>query len=318
MTFGGKARISPCQFNAFGMAAGMFVAVLGAAFSVSAQEEDRPYSIEASAGFRYDNNITVDEIDTTTRIGDTSYLFRAAFGADIFQSKKSSLTARYSFSQSLHRDLSDFDLQIQGLTLQAKTKAGKVNLAAEYRYNFITLGGKDFLEIQAIRPNLGFLAAKKLYMTTSYEYRKHTFKDVTAIARNAQRHTGAAKAFFLLGKGKNITLGYKLARHRTSTDDLSYWGNTVDLGYKVPVKIFGGKLVYRLRYQYRQRDYFGIDTSIGVVRADKRHMVRTSLDIPYAEKFNARFEYKYVNSISNLPSIDYASHVLTFRIGWEL
>ena len=284
---------------------------------ISAQEES-PFELEAEVGYRYDDNITVDENDSNSRRGDSSFLFRANLGADLIDKDKFGFSAGYSFSQSLHDELTEFDLQIHGLSARAKTKVGKVTLAADYRFNFIKLGGVDFLEINSIRPNIGFLLGKKTYLTASYEYRENSFKDVALLNRNAHRHTGASKAYFILGKGKNITLGYKAGRHRATTLDLSYWAHTVDAGLKLPVDIASKTATYRVRYQYRQKNYSGFDADIGAVRGDKRHSIRTSIKIPFGENFNTEFEYRYVDSSSNLASVDYNSHVLTFRLGWSL
>jgi len=284
---------------------------------VAAQEEENPFRFEAEVGVRYDDNITVDQSDNTSRRGDESLLFRASFGLDFLKKKKNKLSARYSFFQSLHDELSDFDLQIHGLSLRAKTKVGKVNVAADYRFNFIRLGNDDFLEIHNIRPNIGLTIAKNTYLTASYEFRDLKFKDVSLLERNAQRHSGASKVFFLLGKGKNITLGYKVSRHEAQTDALSYWGHTVDSGLKLPFNVASKRATYRLRYQYRQKDYSGIHALIGAKRADKRHTMRTSVRLPIGKELYAEVEYKYVISNSNLASIDYDNHIVTTNLGWS-
>jgi len=314
----GKHRVMQRWYKTRGMKP--FFAIMCAAFIVvpAAAQEENPFKLEAEVGVRYDDNITVDESDANSRRGDSSFLLRANLGADLIKKKKFSFSGRYSISQSLHDELTDFDLQIHGISLQAKTKIGKVNVAANYRFNYIKLGGINFLEINSIRPNIGFLVAKKTYLTASYEYREHSFKDAALFDRNANRHTGATKAYFLLGKGKNITAGYKVGRHKATTADLSYWAHTVDAGLKLPVKLASKDATYRLRYQYRQKDYSGFDAGIGAVRGDKRHTMRTSLNVPFGKSFSAEFEYRYVDSNSNLASIDYNNHLLTFTLGWSL
>lgn len=286
-------------------------------FSAAAQEEENPYTVEVEAGVRYDDNITVDDSDRNSRQGDFAWLLRGSLGADFHKSKKSEISARYSFSQSLHDDLRDFDLQIHGLSFKAKTKVGKVNVAADYRYNFIKLGREDFLEIHSIRPNIGFLAAKKTYVTASYEYRELTFDELSLADRNAHRHSGAGKVYYLFGKGRNVAFGYKISRHRAQVDDLSYWGHTADASLKLPVTFGETKATYRLRYQYRHKDYSGIDTDIGAERRDRRHMFRTSLKVPFGERFYGEMEYRYIVSNSNLASIDYTNNVVSFSLGWS-
>ena len=61
----------------------------------------------------------------------------------------------------------------------------------------------------------------------------------------------------------------------------------------------------------------GIPPSIGAVRNDKRHTARAILELPFGEQFEANFEYKYINSISNLAVVDYDSHTVRASLGWS-
>lgn len=291
--------------------------------AVVAQEE-QPLQFEAEVGYRYDDNITVDQSDNNAAQGDSSFLIKGSLGLDIYDKNRDEVSARYSFSQSLHDDLDDFDLQIHGFSFRGKTRFGKVNTALDYRYNFITLGGDDFLEIHNIRPNIGWLVAKKTYLTAAYEYRHLNFKDPLLEERDADRHAFASKVYYIFKKGANVTFGYKVSKHDAQVERLSYWGHTVDAGLKLPIKFAGADATYRLRYQYRQKDFTGVDPNlgndpgVGEKRGDKRHTFRTSLRVPIGSKgLYSEVEYKYVNSNSNLASIDYNNNVVTFSLGWE-
>lgn len=288
------------------------------ATSAVAADEKSPFSLGAEVGGRYDDNITIDTNDLNSRAGDSSLLLRANIGYDFLDNKKSEISARYNFSQSLHEDLKNFDLQIHGFTLNTKRKVGKVNLGINYRYNYITLGSEDYLDYHVIRPNIGLLVAKKTYLTAGYEYRTLDFKETSLADRNADRHSADAKLFFLLGKGKNITTGYKVSRHKAQTSALSYWSHTADAGLKLPFKLGETETTFRLRYQYRQKDYSGIHATIGAERRDKRHTMRAILEVPFWESFEGKIQYKYADSNSNLAVADYQNHEITFTLGWAL
>jgi len=293
---------------------------------VSAQEEvsqpfqeleELPLTLYLEVGGEYDNNITVDDTDSNAARGDTKLRFRARIGLDLFDKNDTSLTGRYSFFQSLHQDLTDFDLQIHGFSMRGKTKIGRANLGTSYRFDIITLGGSKFQEVHTIRPDIGLLIAKKTYLTAHYEYRSQSFEDLRLTERNAERHSVAAKVFFLLGKGKNITTGYTLARHNARNNAFTYWGHTADVGLKLPLDDSARPNIFRLRYRYRQKDFSAITPSISAVRNDKRHTARAILELPFGEQFEANIEYKYINSISNLAVVDYDSHTVRASLGWS-
>ena len=284
----------------------------------AAEDKDSPLSLSVEAGAEYDDNITVDSSDSNSRRGDTAILLRSNIGFEAANSKSFKVKAQYNFSQSLHQDLKDFDLQIHGVSLNMSTKVKGTTIGAGYRYSFIKLGAEDFLDIHSIKPNIGFLAAKKVYMTADYEYQKQSFKQAFLFSRNSNRHSVSAKSFFLIGKGKNITLSYKVSRHTTDFPELSYWGHTADLGTKLPVKLGGTDATFRARYRYRQKDYSGVHPSIGDVRGDKRHSFRTSLEIPMFTDFRGKLQYEFVESNSNLTVVDYQSHVIGFTLRWAI
>lgn len=293
------------------LVAGMSLATVGAAHASNAID----FTLEAGA--EYNDNITIDSIDSTSRQGDSMLRFNGSVSGDVFKKDDTSLSGRYSFFQSLHQDLTAFDLQIHGLSARFKTKTGKVTLGGSYRYDHIRLDGDGFLGVHSVGPDIGLLIAKKTYLTASYEYRHQTFANPLRSERNADRHSLDAKLYFLLGGGENITAGYKVSRQTAGVDNLSYWGHTFDAGYKKPFKLAGTEATLRLRYQYRQRDYSAIEPQIGEIRQDKRHTVRVGLDVPLTKKMTLGAEYKYVAALSNLPVADYKGNSVRASLGWS-
>jgi len=279
-------------------------------------DDDSPLELELEVGAEYDENITIDAIDSNARQGDSILRLSGAIGTDILNKDDTSLSVRYSIFQSLHQDLTDFDLQLHGFSTRGNTKVGKVNVGVDYRYDYIRLAGDDFMDVHTVGTDIGWLVAAKTYLTAGYEFRTQSFDDPTRSERNADRHSADAKLFFLLGQGRNITTGYKVSRQTAGVDSLSYWGHTADAGLKLPVKLIADETVFRLRYQYRHKDYSGIDPDIGEKRADRRHTFRAIFEIPFAEKFAVNLEYKYVISNSNLPSVDYDGSAVRASIGW--
>lgn len=287
----------------------------GASHAIAA--DSNPLSLSVEVGVEYDNNITVDALDVTSSQGDEAALLDGAIGYEIVKNGDMSLKAGYSFSQSLHLDLSEFDLQIHGASLEAGTRIGDVDLGITYRYNNISLGSESFLEMNSVQPTFSTLIGSKLLLIGGYEFQKQDFKQIDMLGRNAQRHSFNAKTYFLLGKGRTINVGYKVSKHDTVAEELVYWGHTFDVGAKLPVDVVDGAK-FRARYRYRQKDYSNINPSLGENRADKRHSIRASVEAPFYKMFTGKIQYEYTDSKSNLETLNYDNHLITFTIGWEL
>lgn len=301
-----------------GALAPLFAVGLLAAASAPAvaQEEEPPLNLFLQVGYEYDDDITVDAIDVTSRVGDTSYRFRGRLGLSLYDKDRTSLAARYSFFQSLYDDLTAFDLQMHGFSMRGKTRLGKANLGMTYRYDYIFLGGEDFQDVHTIRPDLGILIARRTYLTAHYEYRNVSFQQVRQQERDAERHSLGAKLYFLMGDGRNITTSYIFSRHNARNDAFTFTGHRADIGLKIPASGSDMAPVFRLRYQYRLRDYSAITPSIGEVREDRRHQVRAGFEVPLTSSLEAEFQYRHDRSLSNLESVDFISNEVRVSLGW--
>lgn len=305
----------------------LIVSLCMGSLAASAQEEETsaaepgpeelPISGYVEVGGEYDNNITIDDTDTNSAVGDFRARIRGRIGFDLYDEGNERLTARYSFFQSLHEDLTDFDLQIHGFSLRGKTKWGKANLGTTYRYDNISLGGSKFQDVHTIRPDIGVLVARRTYLTAFYEYRSQRFNNPLVQERDANRHTLSSRLYYLLGKGRNITAGYAISRHNAENDAFTYWGHTVNATLKYPLSDDEFASVFRLRYRYRLKDYKAITPSIGEVREDSRHTVRAILELPFSDNWQAQTEYRFVASNSNLAAVDYTSHTVRASLGYS-
>lgn len=292
--------------------------ILPCAVSAYGAEADNPLSLSLEAGVRYDDNIIVDAQDLASRVADESALFRGAVGYKIGSGGDTYLKPEYSFSQTLHQDATQFDLQIHGLSLDGGTKLGNLNLGATYRYSYVRLGRENFLDIHSLRPNLRFRAASKFFVTLAYEYQQQDFKQLALDGRDAHRNSASVNGFYSLGKGKSISASYRVMRHITDDTVLRYWAHVITARVRFPFEIAGREFAFRGRYRYRMKDFMNFDPDIGAKRSDNRHSLRARLETPLFAKLTARIQYEYVDSSSNLASIDYKEQVVTFSIAWKM
>ncbi len=296
----------------------MTTSLMIAGSQVALAQNNNPLSLSLEAGAAYDNNITVDAKDQVSKVGDESALFQGAIAYQLKNDNNFKLKTGYSFYQSLYQSQTAFNLQIHGLSVSTSTKLGRTTLGASYRYNYIKLGSQNFLDIHSVGPSISFQAAKKLFVTLSYEYQRQNFKQATLTRRDANRNSFNSLFYYPLSGGKSLNFGYKLSRHTTRDTVLSYWSNTLTAGVKLPFDMAGKKVTFRGRYRYRNKSFLNLDPAIGAKRKDNRHTLRASLETPFFDKILAKLQYEYIDSSSNLASITYTEHVVTFTFRWKL
>lgn len=284
-----------------------------------AQERDdrnAPYSLGVAVGGEYSSNITVDAQDLSTNEGDIAAVIEANLGYKPVDDGVTSLEIGYDFYQSLYEDLSDFDLQIHGLSLSGATKWAEVDVSGAYRFNHIRLGGDKFLNIHSLRPTLGLSVGERGYVSAAYEYQRRNYADIEP--RDADQHNFGLTGYYFFAPKSHLSAGYKLARETADGPEFSYWGHVVDVGVKAPLRLGNIEPVLRASYRYWHRNYSNITPSIGAERLDKRHTFRVGLEIPVYERFNVKPQYQYTDANSNLPSVDYNEHIVSLMLGWTL
>ena len=280
-------------------------------------EEDNSLFLSLEAGAEYDDNITVSAADLTTQKGDGSALIDGLIEYDFINDGNSSLKVGYSFSQSLHSNLTEFDLQIQGASVTTSTNINDVEMALSYRYNNIRLGNKAFLEMHSVQPTFTTLVGSKLLVVGGYEFLKQNFKQPLLLKRNANRHSGNLKLYFLLGKGRTVNIGYKYSNQNAVAAELDYIAHRFDVGFKLPIAGLEGTK-FSGRYRYQKKNYSNLDPVIGAKRSDKSNGLRASLAFPVFLDLTARLQYEYTDFKSNLPGLSYKNNLISFNLGWEL
>ncbi len=286
------------------------------ATATQAAENDSRFGLGIEIGAEYDDNITVDDQDLSTNQGDESLLLDADLSYKAIDDGDSEVELGYSFHQSLHEELSDFDLQIHGLSLGAKTDLGNTTLGGNYRYTHILLGGDQFLDLHTVRPYLGFSLSKELYLNVFYEFEKRNFD--TNQDRDADQHTGGFVGYYFFAPKSFVSGGYKIVREKADGPQYSYWAHYFDAGLKIPFDMNVIKPIFRAHYRYYNKNFSNITPSIGEERSDKRHKITTSIEAPVIGDVTAKIQYEYTDSNSNLPSVDYSENVISLVLGWSL
>ena len=275
---------------------------------------DSPLSVEFSAGVEYDSNVSVDEIDNNTGADD----FAAVLDADLeFEkeiSENTEFSLGYSFSQSLHDEFTNFDIQSHFASADLSHDFGSFDFGGAYRFIYTRLGGDGFLVMQQISPYFTKFFGKKIFVRADYTYTDKDFENRTD--RDTTGHSGGADIYwFLDGVRTYFVTGYKYKDENAVDSQFDYASHNIKARFSQRIPIGKRDAKLKLGWRYETRDYSSITPSIGAIRDDDRHRFQAELEIPLSDRIYTLLEYEYADYSSNLPSADYTQSVASTRLG---
>ncbi len=284
--------------------------------SAGRADADNPVRVdfEASAGAEYDSNISVIQLDTATAAGDIAAVFDATIEVEGDLAPGTTLRAGYDFSQSLHADFTNFDLQTHRASAGFSQDLGKITFDLDYSFVDASLGRKGFLTINRIAPALSGFIGKTLFWRLEYVYTDKNFTNRTA--RDAKVNAGSISLYYFLdGTRSYWTLRYRYEDENAVAPEFDFRGHEIRLRYTRRFPVAGQDSRLRLTARYEKRNYRAITPSIGVVRDDDRYRFNAEWRIPLTRHLFFLAEYEFASFVSNLPSADFNQHLVSGKLG---
>ncbi len=291
--------------------------------SLSAAAEDTPpatpptsFSAEIGVGAEYDTNVTIDELDASTRKGDTAVTVEGKVGMRTYFSPDTDLRLSYDFSQDMYQDFSDPNRQTHILGANLKTRAGKFDAGFSTFYVNSLLDSNGFLELYRASPYLSRFLSQKWFSRVAYVFTDKQIKERGE--RDAITHTGELDLYyFARGLRSYFNVGYRYRSEDANLDRLDYSSHAAKLRYIRRIDFGSKALKVELAYRYEDRDYSGITPGIGSVegteRQDKRHRIQIDLEYPVSKRGVVQLYAAYGDYQSNFPISDFDQGILGSR-----
>lgn len=319
-------RVTPSAFQSFGghrnmrshytLAASLLVVSALVMPQAAMAQDSKPWSLGLKAGVSYDDNVTIQQLDVKSGIGDTIGNFEANAAYKLVDSQTNQLTLNYNFSQSLHKKLTNFDIQSHDIGFSGSTKVGGTTLGLSYSFYHLLLGGKRFLNMQVVSPSISGFIAPNVFLRGSYSYYDKQFHSV--VARNASHHEPDITAFYFFNQSKSyVSLGGHYEIENTASPEFDYKGYALTAALQQPVAVGAREVKLNASYTYLHRNYNNITPSIGAKRYETRSTVAVSAEVPIVNRFSFIADYRYVDRQSNLSSANYKENVISGSLGYE-
>lgn len=286
----------------------------GSSPSWAAEKETKPWKIEAEAGVEYDSRVGNEALDATSGKADVAALLGLSGEYAVLDDPKQlSLDVGYDFSQSLHEDLTTFDLQSHTGKIVFSRKLDGVTLNLDYRYSRSFLDSNDFLGYSSVRPSALVRIDPQWYVQGTYEFADKNF--VTDDDRDARQHGVGLDNFFFFNESRSyVLLGYLLELDRADGPQFDYLANTGKVELDSALDAIDPDLSVKLGYRFRFRNYDDVTPSIGSERLDRRHTAFLRWEYAVNEFANLDLQYEYTDTISNLSTVDFVRNDVTFNL----
>jgi hypothetical protein len=268
------------------------------------------FRLASRVGIEYDDNVSVPELDESSREGDGAFVADLAASYRFLDSERVALEAGYDFAQSLHFDLSDADLRSHGLWLDAAHALGELDAGLGYRFDTATLGDDGFLNLHEVRPRLDVPVRPGWTAELAVGYLNKDFLDSDDRDRDAHHVSAGVENFFQLADRRiHASAGLRFEAEEARGAEFDWLGGSLGAGLRVPFE-WRGEWALDFAARLRLRDYAHATPSIGTARLDLEHGVGVGLVRRITRRLEARLGYRFGGADSNLPEADYLDNTV--------
>jgi len=291
----------------------------------------RPWSVYADGGFEYDSNVVLAPNDSTIKetrgISDEADgRFRADFGGRyrIDTGGSASVTLGYDFSQSIHFNLTQYDLQGHVLRAEASLPWRGVELGLTGDYEFYALDYRSYLQQGSGIPWITFFegdrgATRLYYSLGGHDYLRAPFEPYL----DSLHQAGGIRQLYLLSQDAGLlSLGYQLDYDDPVSDsgaEFEYLGHQLELTYARPLYDWAH---LNAGYAFRLDDYDSVNSRTGTElapagtkrRHDNQHQLALQLERELAPQWTIALAYIAVINNSNIEPFEYNRHVVGINL----
>jgi len=303
-------------------------------------EAKKPWSVYGALAFQYDSNVTIAPSNSQLKAAqgishedDGAAVMRAGGGYTLLDTDAITLHASYDFYQSVHFQLTEFDLQGHRVRLDAASHAGAVSYGIAGTYDFYALNYQSFFQELLGTPWVAYRESPDLATQLYYTARGRDFlrdpydpaRDSIDNAVGVRQYVAVPNADLLLTGGYQFdaedTLSHGVNNQpvictptmQTSGcggRDFQNKGHQFDLGAAFPILDLAR---VELAYMFRLEDYqFPNSRSNFYVR---RHDVENefALDVEHdlTPEIALAFDFVGVINDSNIANFEYDRNIVS-------
>lgn len=269
---------------------------------------ERPVTFSLGSGVRYDSNVAVLELDTSSNAGDAAASFELGVNYDKPDEGVFDFRTGYNFSQTRHEDFEAFDVGIHRGSATFAWDLEGVDTGASLHYAYAELDGEEFLVLEQFSPYIQKLMSERLFLRFALAHTEKTFAGNPG--RDADAATLSSDAYvFLNGLTTYMIFGHRYNDEDALDNQFDYSGHELKVQLNRRFEAGSRTLTFKTYLRAETRDYSYPTLSIGEQREDDRYQFEALAELPLGERVLATFSYRHADNQSNLPSLDFVENV---------
>lgn len=298
-----------------------WLAALGAAgitalpAQADASEKTLPpprYTAQVSVGIEHDSNVTLDELEASSKQDDRALVLAAKVGVRKQASESVDFGLSYDVSETAYNEFSRLDRQTHILGGNLGYKMHALDTGLSFYYVNSLLDGESFLELYRLSPSITGFISRRWYARGAWVYADKRIKN--SAERNAETHGLELDLyFFQRGLRSYLNAGYRYKQEDATLERLDYRAHAAKLRYIRRIDIGRLQLKAELSFRYEDRDYDGITPGLDGPRADKRQRWQLDLEIPAGGRGSVQLYASHGDYQSNFAATDYRQAILGAR-----
>jgi len=270
-----------------------------AATNASAAEHRVQFGFDAAAGFEYDSNVTLQDLDASSGEADTATMLDAALNMRIAAGDNVSLRFGYDISATTYQNYSEYDLTLHhfNMGLSRRGRYADVTIAVD-RFDGV-LDGEDYVSYTQVSPGIARLFGSSVYLRGAYVAADKEYDETST--RNAKSKAVRVDTYWLLdGMDRYWSVGLQKSSEDATDAELDFGAALLGITYAHSFELRSMTLQLKARLRLEERDYLNVTQSIGARREDKRLRSGLSVLIPFSDQVKLEANIELTDNTSNL------------------
>ncbi|MBE9537015.1 MAG: tetratricopeptide repeat protein [Proteobacteria bacterium] len=288
---------------------------------VASGKAARRWAILTSAGLQYDSNVILISDGApfpggVSRKSDWRGLFCFSGAYSFLRKDKFRSSVGYSLYQSIHKDLSEYNVNVQNATFVGSYAIRNgVTLKGLYSFGLTYIGGDQYSYTHKISPSIEISEGNGFDTTIFYRLGDTNFQDSNRFSNNSDRtgstHVGGIIWKIPIASDISGEAGYSYEAASARKQYWEYKGDRgfLDLLFKLPRDVAA-----KIHSEYLRKDYKGSNPFSGGEREDRALTLSLSLTKRLSTRMDVSFSQAFVDNDSNVKEYDYKRSISSLSL----
>lgn len=283
-------------------------------FLEAVKEQTKPLCFDAKLGVEYDDNVTLQPVDEDAADISGKEDERAVINLKLTRRaflEPGEVGISYSFYQSLHQDLDEYNLQGHTGSLYFASALRPFQPTVQYNYEYYFVDNDEYLEKNVLVPSVNISVASPHITQIYFKYESMNY--LVSVEEDEYDRSGSANSvgvnqYFSIIEDKGFfRVGGEYKNNEADGDDWDYSGSKFVASLYIPLPI--SKMHMEIGGEYELNNFDNEDSFFEETREDK--IVRAWLEFIYKlnNNWDVALNYRHINNRSNIDFYEYRRNI---------